>query len=1081
MQENKHISTGLAIAACVLSLAVHAADNEWQVSSGEGASTEWSNPLNWSLDLGNAENELRFRAGTGVANHDDVIVTFDGAYTYANRIKFENDENGNGVGLVTFRASDDAYGVTAENNNFLVGWHGGGGWPGNWRIESGYIKAGNAVLLQEGTLTVAGGTLETGNNFHTGYETSNGNSANTALNVYGGTVRVGGMLQLACKSGWTSVCTVTNGSLTTGGKIYVGNNGSGKLYVYGGDITCGNEFWIGNANGSSGYFEMTNGTFTSASYTCIGYGNASGTFVMKGGEFVENGGVFIVGQANIASAHGECIVSNGVIKAPNAYVSERAAPGTLTIEGGEVSVPGTVTLSRNNGAGLATVNLNGGTFSIGKIEVGSGAGAVVNFDGGTLMAAGAASAENWIPASDKLTVSLGENGAVFDTAGYAAAIPATINNASDITGNAPIAKKGLGTLTISSDLKLDRAFKFVIDGGVGPIALTGSANTLGEGKKISVEVDTVDFEFNTKYALLTGLDAAFTLDDSFNLPDDNGFCTLEWSLEDGELSVTPVGYASGAPVTARYVNSGWTFYDGNDEAIENGEASQYTSYVFTGVEPAGELASIAGAHNVIFEARRDGDNNVQNTILLSSDVNAKCITVRTDDGCQVRINASTDSVKLSVKKLVNDGDATVQVSDLSLGELVLSSGTFKLSGDNSYLIPVPSGDGALEINSDAETSLDITGSIAMTFMLKGEGVFKIKSGSGITFNSEYVEEFLGTVEVPSGAWFSAVKSGNRLQAGVCAYRFSGGTAWFSADANNEFTNRMEFVTGTSSTIQGGKSNLRLMGPISGSGTFSVEVNERGVQFSGDNSDFSGIANLNYGWPPNSMWNEFAHSYSASPSARWNLNCSHSGWYNNKTRNSYAFRDTSAENPMRFGALNVSASSTTITLNQETYVTVGERENDSSTINGRFVDNVVRLTKVGADSWLKLGTTFQMVDGSTLTVSAGGLAFNLPTDDTVTDLTGDTVTIDPSVKIRVAMTQAQYDALDLNEEYLVAKLPTNPRYKPETELLVDGTVLNTSAAARWCVRFKSFPAVGETPAYVGAVLCRRSAGLMIIVY
>ena len=85
-----------------------------------------------------------------------------------------------------------------------------------------------------------------------------------------------------------------------------------------------------------------------------------------------------------------------------------------------------------------------------------------------------------------------------------------------------------------------------------------------------------------------------------------------------------------------------------------------------------------------------------------------------------------------------------------------------------------------------------------------------------------------------------------------------------------------------------------------------------------------------------------------------------------------------------------------------------------------------------------------------------------------------------MKIRVAMTQAQYDALDLDEEYLVAKLPTNPGYKPETELLVDGTVLDTPAAARWCVRFKSFPAVGETPEYVGAVLRRKSSGLMIIV-
>lgn len=90
-----------------------------------------------------------------------------------------------------------------------------------------------------------------------------------------------------------------------------------------------------------------------------------------------------------------------------------------------------------------------------------------------------------------------------------------------------------------------------------------------------------------------------------------------------------------------------------------------------------------------------------------------------------------------------------------------------------------------------------------------------------------------------------------------------------------------------------------------------------------------------------------------------------------------------------------------------------------------------------------------------------------------------MTFDPSVKIRVAMTQEQFEELDLDEEYLVAKLPTNPGYKPETELLVDGVALDTPAAAKWGVRFKSFPAVGETPAYIGAVLRRKSSGLMII--
>ena len=194
-------------------------------------------------------------------------------------------------------------------------------------------------------------------------------------------------------------------------------------------------------------------------------------------------------------------------------------------------------------------------------------------------------------------------------------------------------------------------------------------------------------------------------------------------------------------------------------------------------------------------------------------------------------------------------------------------------------------------------------------------------------------------------------------------------------------------------------------------------------------------------------------------------------------------------PVQFGVLRQTGpdayirigSTANNTYRNDTKIEVGAIPGGESVINGKFSVSTVRFTKLGATSWLTLGQGFAAVAGSTFNFSAGGICFNLPAGETEpTSLIGHTVTFDPSVKIRVAMTQAQYEALDLDEEYLVAKLPTNPGYKPETELLVDGTVLDTPAAARWCVRFKSFPTVGETPAYVGAVLCRRSAGLMIIV-
>ena len=187
--------------------------------------------------------------------------------------------------------------------------------------------------------------------------------------------------------------------------------------------------------------------------------------------------------------------------------------------------------------------------------------------------------------------------------------------------------------------------------------------------------------------------------------------------------------------------------------------------------------------------------------------------------------------------------------------------------------------------------------------------------------------------------------------------------------------------------------------------------------------------------------------------------------------------------MKFGALQQTGANAYMTpRGNNMTMEIGNLQFGESVLNGKFAYKACTFRKLGATSWLTLGQGFAAVAGSTFNFSAGGICFNLPAGETEpTSLIGHTVTFDPSVKIRVAMTQAQYDALDLNDEYIVAKLLTNPGYKPETELLVDGTMLDTAAAARWCVRFKSFPAVGETPAYVGAVLCRRSAGLMIIVY
>lgn len=562
MQGNKHISTGLAIAACALSLAA-SGDNDWQVTG----STEWSNSANWSHSLDDTSNELRFRAGSSVLD-SDVTVTFADAYEYPNHLKFENISTLDGSGLVTFRGNTDESGLSiTSGRNIYVGGYGSGGYPGNVEFAKGSYSMDNALLVQHGCATISGASLYCGGNLHLGY----GDATETALNIFGGSVSCN-RFYIGDKAGNKATCVMTNGTLTSSATgntaAYIGQNGQGEFFFYGGKADFNGEFQIGKENGSSGLFVITNGEFSVASYTCIGYGNGSGKFIMDGGTFTDRGGVFIVGQGSNASATGECIVSNGVLNVQSMYISENNTRGTLTVEGGEVNVNGTVLLIRYAKSQTATVNLNGGVLSTERFDLGGGSGnsAVINFNGGTLK--GVRSTSNaFIPNLGRLTVKLGEKGAIFDTAGFDLTVADTLDNADGLDHNAPIAKKGLGTLTISSSLDLDRTFKFVINGDVGPIALTSPL--IAEGGKIAVEVTANNAPVGTPCALLTGLNTTWTLADNFDtLPttDADGFYTYDWDLSGGTLSVT-LGYTNKAAVTARNNNGSWDYYDANDTLI----------------------------------------------------------------------------------------------------------------------------------------------------------------------------------------------------------------------------------------------------------------------------------------------------------------------------------------------------------------------------------------------------------------------------------------------------------------------------------------------------------------------------------
>ena len=131
--------------------------------------------------------------------------------------------------------------------------------------------------------------------------------------------------------------------------------------------------------------------------------------------------------------------------------------------------------------------------------------------------------------------------------------------------------------------------------------------------------------------------------------------------------------------------------------------------------------------------------------------------------------------------------------------------------------------------------------------------------------------------------------------------------------------------------------------------------------------------------------KFDHWYSGSALAQWILPSVHK-------KDGYSYQlpsdaSTSAQ-AIHFGTLTVVNDETTFNCvaNPTTYMVVGERDTDASVVNGSFNHHALNLTKAGTDK-LTLGPAVEMVEGSTIDVTAGELAVNS------TNLVNATVTIE----------------------------------------------------------------------------------------
>ena len=388
----------LASTTLAFSSLMGASAAEWL---GTGADTLWGTKANWESSTGIPVGNIAFSAKAG----DNKTVTLDGNNSFNGTF---NVSAGTAEAPFVFTAIDATEELVPTLNQTSTS---GLDVTGALKIEKGTWNFANDILPNGGYLWVAGGRVTT----------------KYWIPVKGvTTIRVdGGELV----SGYRDGGEQDNGRLELG----TTRNSEVTLLQTGGRIRCSN-----NTNKGNDAEALTVGSEA----------DSTATVTLTGGELVVNGKTHIGFRA---VKRAEILVDGGAFTTTHDILVGRDGAGTLTVSNGTVTC-GTPAEKRwlclGNGTAGGTLNLHGGTLSVSSLRHGNGtAASLLSLNGGTL--APNATEDSFIPAHDNLTVTVGEKGAIIDTATYRAGIhQALVSGVAEGTDGG-LVKKGLGRLDIT--------------------------------------------------------------------------------------------------------------------------------------------------------------------------------------------------------------------------------------------------------------------------------------------------------------------------------------------------------------------------------------------------------------------------------------------------------------------------------------------------------------------------------------------------------------------------------------------------------------------------------------------------------
>jgi fibronectin-binding autotransporter adhesin len=744
------------LAAC----SAWAATEQWQGIPGISATTNWSDPLNWTSPQQTYYNQVQF-TGTGASPNTDFSINnvLDGTGGVSQMPIWELDYVPVNSNYTTLIDPGVTLTLDAGNGKLVIGadqLNTANPAPAN-AFETITITGPGATLSMDGTLFVNQGSPTSGDTHNVTLDLSGlanfidngGGQANEILVASGGAERTHGTLYLAltneivlgddfliCNQTFSNSepCAVylgiTNSILIGTGNLTIGGTGTTTVGAWmkfnpaflggatppaatlGGTDSDGRivNFWICNANGGPqvagyGLCDLSGGTVSLMAHTMqLGQGGNPG-----------------------ANALGVLTLDNGIINVNNASI------GNQEVSGGGTGV-GVVNLNTNaTYATNATLTVNN-TLTLGAATgaVTAGSGGTINVDGG-MLAAG-----NIVQGGGAANINLTNGTLALTGLGGSLAAPLTVLTAVNSTFD--LAVLHAATNVVVASLTTGGPTNII---NITSVPASPSYPITVTLLKYSGSIGGAGFNFGvgTLPPLCAGYISNDTANSAVDLVLTSGPLTDTWTgAINGNWDTTTANWKSGGPVT--YAEGAFVqFLDG---------ASIGTVDLTTNLEPGGIIVS----------------NNALNY---------------TFDGTG-ELSGSTS--------LLKEGSGTLVIDNSGLnafdGGVTIDSGTIQV-GTNDANGSLPNGtvadNGALVF--DRSDNPNYGGIIAGTGSVTQEG-------AGGTLRLSGANTFTGAVLVTNGSILQ-LGSGSALGAGGAGATIANGS---TLDANGYSATKTLFVSGT---------------------------------------------------------------------------------------------------------------------------------------------------------------------------------------------------------------------------------------------------------------------------------------------